>query len=238
MPYKIHRFKTLTSTNDKAKELLEKGRRNFAVAAETQTKGRGRFGRKWHSSKEGLWVSVGLKLKSVDNLKYLTFLAAIAAVKVIRKSAKINAMLKWPNDICYNGKKLCGILTEGIFGKEDFAAIGIGLNVNQKKFPKEIANIATSLRKITYKNYNKNYLLKNILGEFEKLQGVYENKDFGRIVKEWKEYSDNIGKKAEVTAKKKVYYCRIFDVDNDCNLILKLNNGKIIKIGEGDLKIL
>src|SRR3989338_10556485 len=160
MPYKIYHFKTLTSTNDKAKELLEKGKRNFAVAAETQTKGRGRFGRKWHSSKEGLWVSVALKLKSADSLKYLTFLAAIAAVKTVRKAAKINAMLKWPNDIYYDGKKLCGILAEGVFGKEDFAAIGIGLNVNQKKFTKEIANIATSLKEITNKSYNNNYLLK------------------------------------------------------------------------------
>src|SRR3989344_7495917 len=137
-------------------------------------------------------------------------------------------MLKWPNDIYYDGKKLCGILAEGVFGKEDFAAIGIGLNVNQKKFPKEIANIATSLKEITLKDYNMGRLLKNILDEFEKLQRVYENKDFGRIIKEWKKYSDNIGKIAKAAAMQKTHYGKILNVNNDCSLMLKLNNGKII----------
>ena len=235
MPYKIYHFKTLTSTNDKAKELLEKGRRNFAVVAETQTKGRGRFGRKWHSSKEGLWVSIALKPKFSHNLQFLTFIASIAVVKAIRKTAKINAMLKWPNDIYCNGKKLCGILTEGIFGKEDFAAIGIGLNVNQKRFSKEIGNIATSLKIITKKKFNRIFFLKNILDEFEKLHEVYENENFGRIIKEWKKYSDNIGKMAKVAAMQKTHYGKILKVNNDCSLTLKLNNGKIVKIAEGDL---
>lgn len=237
MPYKILYFRKLASTNDKAKELLEKGRRNFAVAAEMQTKGRGRFGRRWYSSKEGLWFSIALKLKSADSLKYLTFVASIAVVRAVRKAAKINAMLKWPNDIYYNGKKLCGILTEGIFGKEDFAVVGIGLNVNQKKFPKEISNAAESLRIITNKNFDKKKFLKDILNEFEGLYPLYKNKNFNEIISKWKEYSDNIGKMAEVAAMQKVFCGHIEGIDEDCSLILRLSNGKTARILEGDLRI-
>ena len=76
------------------------------------------------------------------------------------------------------------------------------------------------------------------MDEFEKLQGLYESKDFGRIIKEWKRYSDNIGKIAKAAAMQKTHYGKILNVNNDCSLMLKLNNGKIIKIAEGDLKIL
>ncbi len=235
MPYKIYHFKTLTSTNDKAKELLEKGERDFVVAAEMQTKGRGRFKRKWHSAKEGLWFSIGLKPEFMDNIQYLTFLASIAAVKSIRKIAKIDAKIKWPNDIHCGNKKLCGILTEVAFGKENAAVIGIGININQKKFPKDIESTATSLKIATGKNFDKDYFLKDILIEFEKLYGVYKNKKFNEIADEWRKCSDTLGRIGIVVTKNGQYHGRAFDIDNECNLLLELNDGKIVKIAEGDL---
>src|SRR3989338_10621694 len=139
MAYKIHYFKSLESTQDKAKEFAKKNLSNAVIVADVQTKGRGRFKRKWHSAKGGLWMSILLKPKNTENLQYLTFIAAIAVVKSIKKIANLKTSIKWPNDVHFNGKKLCGILTEGDFGKENFAVIGIGLNVNQKKFSKEIS---------------------------------------------------------------------------------------------------
>lgn len=140
--YKIHHFKSLASTQDKAKEFSKKGLSNVVITADVQTEGRGRFKRKWHSSKGGLWMSILLKPKSAENMQYLTFVAAISVVKVIKKMTGIDAKIKWPNDVHYKGKKLCGILTEGIFGKESYAVVGIGLNVNQDKFPTDIKNTA------------------------------------------------------------------------------------------------
>src|SRR3989344_9024793 len=139
--FKIHHFESLTSTQDKSKEFAAKGLFDIAVISEKQTLGRGRMQRKWASSPGNLFMSIVLKPIDIKNLQYLTFAAAISAVKSVKTIAKINCSIKWPNDVNYNGKKLCGILTEGIFGNENFAIVGIGLNVNQKKFGKNIQNI-------------------------------------------------------------------------------------------------
>ena len=134
--YKIYHFKSLPSTQDKAKEFAKKGLSNVIIIADVQTRGRGRFKRKWYSSKGGLWMSILLKPSTIQNLQYLTFSAAVAVVKAIKKILNLNIKIKWPNDVHYNGKKLCGILTEGIFGKENHVVVGIGVNVNQNKFTK------------------------------------------------------------------------------------------------------
>src|SRR3989344_4439747 len=143
--HKIHHFKSLTSTQDKAKEFAKKGLSNVIIVADIQTKGRGRFKRKWFSQKGGLWMSILLKPKNVENLQYLTFAAAVAVAKSIKKTANLSTSIKWPNDVHYKGKKLCGILTEGIF-PANYVVVGIGLNVNQNKFPDEIKSTAISLR--------------------------------------------------------------------------------------------
>ena len=169
MQYKIHHFKSLTSTQDKAKEFAKIGLSNIVFVADYQTKGRGRFKRKWYSDKNGMWMSILLKPNNVENLSYLTFAAAIAVVKSIKKMANLNTNIKWPNDVNYNGKKLCGILTEGIFGKDNYVAVGIGLNVNQSKFPDIIKNSATSLKIIKNRTIDATKLRKKIIYEFFKL---------------------------------------------------------------------
>ena len=119
MTYKIFHFKSLTSTQDKAKEFSKKRLSNVVIISDIQTKGRGRFKRKWYSNSGGLWLSILLKPKDTGNLQYLTFAAAVAVVRSIKKITNLNTNIKWPNDVHYKVKKLCGILTEGIFGKEN-----------------------------------------------------------------------------------------------------------------------
>ncbi|MEK6828205.1 MAG: biotin--[acetyl-CoA-carboxylase] ligase, partial [Nanoarchaeota archaeon] len=175
MPYKIFHFKSLTSTQDKAKEFSKKGLSDVVIIADTQTKGRGRFKRKWHSDKNGLWMSILLKQKKIENLQYLTFAAAVAVVKSIKKIANLNTSIKWPNDVHYKGKKLCGILTEGIFGKDNYIAVGIGINVNQNKFLDDIKNIASSLKIIKKQNFSINKIAANIIDEFYTLYNYYND---------------------------------------------------------------
>ena len=237
MPYKIFHFKSLASTQDKAREFSEKGLFNVAVIAGVQTKGRGRFKRKWHSGKNGLWMSVLLKPEKIENLQYLTFAAAIAIVKSIRKIAHLNTSIKWPNDVHYKGKKLCGILTEGIFGSGNYAIVGVGLNVNQNKFPSEIKNIASSLKIIKKQNFNINKIAKSILDEFCILYDYYNKNQFGKILKIWKKYCDTINKNVTVITKTKKLNGKAVGIDKNCNLLLKTKNNEIIKIIEGDINI-
>ena len=236
--YKIYHFKSLTSTQDKAKELIKKGLSNAVIISDIQTKGRGRFKRKWHSGKGGLWMSVLLKPDNVQNLQYLTFIAAISVVKSIKEITNLKTYIKWPNDVHYKGKKLCGILTEGIFGKENSVIVGIGLNVNQKNFPNDVKGIATSLGIIKNKGFEIREVMQNILDEFFRLYNDYYNENkFDSVLTVWKRHCDTIGKNVAVMTKAKKLDGKAVGVDEECNLLLKLKNNKIVKIMEGDIKV-
>ncbi len=237
MKYKILHFNSLTSTQDKAKEFVKKGLSNIVIVSHTQTKGRGRFKRKWYSAKGGLWMSILLKLKNVENLQYLTFATAVAVVKSIKKIANLKTNIKWPNDVHYKGKKLCGILTEGIFGRENYAIVGIGLNINQNKFPNEIKNTTISLRMVKHRFYDIKKLMQNILVEFFDLYNYYNEDKPQQILKTWKRYCDTINKDVIVITKTKRLSGKAIDVDKNCNLLLKTKNNRIIKIVEGDIKV-
>ena len=235
--YSVRRFKSLASTQDKAKEFLRKGLSNVVVISDLQTKARGRFGRKWQSSKGGLWMSILLKPKNIQNLQYLTFAAAISVVKSIKKVTGLKTNIKWPNDIHYKDRKLCGILTENIFGSENYVIVGIGLNVNQDKFPKDIHNIAASIKLINNKKTSIGELSKIIISEFFNIyNNQYKKNRLNKIMKEWKKYCDTISKKVSVISGNKSIEGKAVGVDNDCSLILK-SKGKLIKIVEGDLRI-
>ena len=236
--YKIYHFKSLTSTQDKAKEFAKKGLSNIIVAADIQTKGRGRFKRKWHSGKGSLSMSILLKPKNIKNLQYLTFAAAIAVVNSIKNVSKLKTSIKWPNDVHYKGKKLCGILTEVVFGKENYVVVGIGLNANQNKLPEEINNIATSLRIIKNKDFDINKLIKSIIDEFFNLYNRYYKKNkLSHILKIWKQYCDTINKNVTIITKFKELKGKAIGVDNDCSLLLKTKNNELIKVIEGDIKV-
>ena len=237
MPYKIFHFKSLTSTQDKAKEFSEKGLSNVAIIADTQTKGRGRFKRKWHSGKKGLWMSILLKPEKIENLQYLTFAAAVAVVKSIKKIASLNTNIKWPNDVHYKGEKLCGILTEGILGKDNYVAVGIGINVNQNKFPDDIKNIASSLKIIKKQNFSIQKITTNIIDEFYTLYNYYNDNKPKKILKNWKKYCDTINKNVIVITTTKKLKGKVIGINKECNLLLRVKNNKVVKIIEGDVSI-
>jgi BirA family transcriptional regulator, biotin operon repressor / biotin---[acetyl-CoA-carboxylase] ligase len=234
--FKFYHYKTLTSTNDKAKELLRKGIGKAVIVAHRQTRGRGRFSRQWLSSPGGLYLTILLKEKNLDKAGYLTFISAVCVAKTVIEVSKLDAKVKWPNDVMVNGKKICGILTETISGKESYALVGIGLNVNQEKFPKEIADISTSLKIKANKTYNLNKILKLITKEFDTIYTTdYTKKDYHEIMKLWKKYSDTLGRKIKAKTLSGTFIGKAVGIDKDCNLMLRLGNGKTKKIIEGDI---
>ena len=117
--FKFYKFGTIISTNDKAKEFSKKGVSNIVIVAEKQTKGKGRFDRKWISGLGGLYMTIVLEEKDLEKVKYLTLIAAISVAKTIIKLTNLKAKVKWPNDVLVNDKKICGILTETISGKKN-----------------------------------------------------------------------------------------------------------------------
>jgi BirA family transcriptional regulator, biotin operon repressor / biotin---[acetyl-CoA-carboxylase] ligase len=101
-------------------------------------------------------------------LQTLTILSAFIVAKVIKENYGLEPMIKLPNDVYVNGKKICGILTENtIYGEKVRSVIGIGLNTNTKIFPEELRNIATSLGMETLKQIDDQQILEQIISELK-----------------------------------------------------------------------
>jgi BirA family biotin operon repressor/biotin-[acetyl-CoA-carboxylase] ligase len=139
------------STNDDAKALALSGAPDFsAVISKTQTSGKGQNGHGFVSDRGGLYLSV-IACRGLDAKKasFITLAAAVAVYDAVYKICGHRPKIKWVNDLLLNNKKICGILTESRIlpqTKElEFAVIGIGININNENFPKELEDKATSL---------------------------------------------------------------------------------------------
>ncbi len=131
MKLKKYTFKSVTSTNDIAIKKIKKGIPSGIIIAKNQTKGRGRYGKKWISITNNLFMSIFFSLNKRISLKKLTFISCQivknSLIKLMQKKIKI----KKPNDLLINNRKVCGILQEIVFFKNNkFAIIGIGVNIN------------------------------------------------------------------------------------------------------------
>ena len=141
----------LDSTNTHARELARQGAAaGTVIIAQTQSAGRGRLGRSFHSpASTGLYFSLILRPDcKPEQLMHLTCAAAVAACDAVERACGLRPGIKWINDLTLEGKKLGGILTELSFstdGRVSSAVIGIGINVKKKSFPRELQPIACSL---------------------------------------------------------------------------------------------
>ena len=164
---KIKKYKYIASTNALAKEL--KHEPWLVVLAEKQSGGYGRKKDYWFSPKGGLYFSIILPKSAIEDLQTLTILAAFITAKAIKDNFKLEPFIKLPNDVYINRKKVAGILTETVVGKDvRFSIMGIGLNTNIDKFPKELENTATSLKMELGKEIDNNKILKQIVENIKK----------------------------------------------------------------------
>lgn len=175
-----HFFKT-GSTNRVAMDLGYSGApEGTVVLAEEQTAGRGRSGRTWHSERgSGLYLTLLLRPRlSPAQAPLLTMLAGLSAHAAIKSHTAMVPELKWPNDLLLNGKKIGGILTEMHAEPTQvrFVIVGIGINVNQDKFPSDISLLAASLRTESGRTHSRIELLVQLLTQFES--------DYNRFLRE------------------------------------------------------
>ncbi|MGB9789771.1 biotin--[acetyl-CoA-carboxylase] ligase [Thermotoga caldifontis] len=172
----IVRVPIIGSTNDFLKENWRTFPHGTVVVADVQTAGRGRFNRLWHSPEGGLWFSILFKPRKRVRPNFYTKLCAVSIVRALKRT-KIDAKLKWPNDVYVDGKKLAGILTETVFEEEQIRAVivGIGLNVNNE-IPQELEKKATSLKILTGEEFEKLSIMTSILKQINKALKVYSKK--------------------------------------------------------------
>lgn len=198
-------FDTIDSTNTKAQELAEKGYPSGTlVVADKQESGKGRRGRSWVSpSGTGIFMTLMIKPDiNPNNASMLTLVAALAVAKAITSVTGEEALIKWPNDIVVNSKKVCGILTEmnAQFDYINHIVVGIGINVHNESFPEEISQMASSLMiEAGGKRFHRAQIIAETMSYFEQYYDTFlKTQDLSALVREYDELLVNMNKAVRV----------------------------------------
>ena len=261
----IECFKEIDSTNTYAKRVLaesgnlrgpdgsltDAGKKyhHAVIVAEKQTAGRGRLGRTFVSpEKTGIYISVIYAPQGgITNPARLTACAAVAICRAIKE---YNPQIKWINDIFVTGKKVCGILAEGVANFEsgmiESAVVGIGINIKKNKtaFDGELADVAGTLEDASDVQLSRAQIAAEIAGQVLKIfeEDASSEAAHKAIIKEYKEASFLIGRELTVFPligdQKSGYKATATDIDENAGLIVTLSDGtkKTLTSGEVTLK--
>jgi BirA family transcriptional regulator, biotin operon repressor / biotin---[acetyl-CoA-carboxylase] ligase len=238
---RIYHFFKVDSTNRVALELGHAGEPEGAVVlAEEQTAGRGRAGRTWHSERaEGIYVTLLLRPKLAPvQAPLLTMMAGLSARAAIQAQTGLEADLKWPNDLLVGGKKVGGILTEmhAEPSQVRFVIVGLGINVNQEKFPGELGAMATSLRASTGRPQARLELLVRLLREFESDYNRFLADGAASVVERFTAVSSYAqGKRVQVTNGKDSFAGVTAGLGPEGLLLVKRESGQVVTVIAGDV---
>lgn len=230
------------STNNYLKRNLENLSDLTVVTAEFQTAGRGRMGKSFCSPKgTGAYFSLLLKNNiSVEISKHLTVMAAVAVLEELKTVTDRDVKIKWVNDVYIDGKKVCGILTEGAVNPQkdalNYAVIGIGINLKipENAFPKDLADIVTSVFENEYTVSQKENLINGIVCRIYKM---LMSEDVGYI-DIYRKYSYLDGKKINIINGISAESATAVCIDENCNLLVKKDtNGELVTLFSGDVSI-
>lgn len=233
-------FDTIDSTNTKAQELAEKGYPSGTlVVADKQESGKGRRGRSWVSpSGTGIFMTLMIKPDiNPNNASMLTLVAALAVAKAITSVTGEEAMIKWPNDIVVNGKKVCGILTEmnAQFDYINHIVVGIGINVHNESFPEEISQMASSLMiEAGGKRFHRAQIIAEAMSYFEQYYDTFlKTQDLSALVREYDKLLVNRNKSVRVLDPKEPFDGKAMGITPKGELIVDTwESRKLVSSGE------
>ncbi|MCL2838618.1 MAG: biotin--[acetyl-CoA-carboxylase] ligase [Oscillospiraceae bacterium] len=241
----IHILKSVDSTNNAAKEMAIAGAAHGTVIiAETQTAGRGRYGRSFYSPPlGGLYMSIILRTKflGLTDTTHITASAAVAVCRAIETVTGVAPKIKWVNDIFLDDKKICGILTEAVTdfesGSIDWIVIGMGINVTTNDFPDDVQNIATSIFAVGSNDDNAT-VRSRIAAELINIFLSPDSQIFDpKIYAEYKEKSMLIGRTVTVIGSDEPYEATAIDIDEQCRLIVRKSNNSITALSTGEVSV-
>jgi len=240
----VYYVPVLGSTNSRAKELAERGEAEGAlVITEKQTKGKGRLARQWHSpSGVNLLFSVLFRPPfSLDRVFSLTMLVAVSLVDAIREMTGLVTMIKWPNDIYCNGKKMAGILTEfsANRGALEYVIVGTGINVNWdlRDMP-ELQDSATSMMNEAGYPVSRVALLSCVLETLERNYGLLLIGEDDRIRDQWNRHSLVIGRDVLIDPEGEKKRASVTGIDRNGALLIEEEDGRASSIVCGDVQVL
>lgn len=230
---KIH-LSSIDSTNTYLKENYEKLDNYTFVSTDEQTNGRGRNSRVWKSEngKNLLFSLLIFEKKLIEDFKEISILSAYSIIQVLEKLGINNLSIKWPNDIYYKDKKICGILLEAVTkSKMECLIVGVGLNVNQKEFNDEYLTTPTSIMNVTNKEIDINQLKEDIYNQLiNNLEAKKNNKDFYEEISKY-DYLKN--KEAYALIENNKTRIKVIGINKDYSLNIEYENiNRNIESGE------
>ena len=242
----IELFKSVTSTNDKARELATFDSSipsRAVVIANEQTAGRGRLGRSFYSPADtGIYMSFLIKPEfDITHAGLITTAAATAVVAAIEKLTDAEPEIKWVNDVYLNNKKICGILTEAVSdfesGTIQYLVVGIGINCSTKNFPKELAEQGGSLTD-SDEAFFRNALVAEVINQFIPLTHHLEKRKF---LDSYRKHSMVIGKEIMVYKggidNGEGRAARAKDIDDNGGLMVEYDDGTKETLATGEISI-
>lgn len=239
----IH-FDSVESTNDIAGQMAKEGApEGRVVVADEQTAGRGRFSRAWVSGKsKGLWFSLVLRPKAeAERISQLTMVMAVAVAATVSELYGLSLGIKWPNDLLLDGKKVCGILSEGLIEKGEVAHVIIGIGLNVEAGPID----AGYLEKGFGIKVDRDRLLKELLVSIKKWYEIWLVKGFEPVRTAWLEDSVTIGQEVEISDFRKmisgeapkIFAGRAIDVDEKGALVVEGMDGEVRSFNSGEVSL-
>lgn len=234
---------TMDSSNTQAKRMGEDGAENGTlVVTDCQTAGKGRRGRSWVSP-VGMNCYYTVLLRPdipAEKASMITLVAALALAKAIKETTQLETLIKWPNDVIANGKKLCGILTESSTDLEyiNYLVVGIGVNCNQTEFPDEIKETASSIRLETGRKVNRCQLLGSFLTYFEQYYEIFlQTEDLSQLEEEYNSLLVNRGREVKIIEKGCERVLTAIGIDQNGALLVKDGEGRQEAIISGEVSV-
>lgn len=234
--------RAVSSTNTYLKELdvsaLPEG---HAVLADMQTGGRGRMGRIFQSpAGQGVYLTVLLKPPvPLTDTPFLTICAAVAVCRSLEVVCDFTPSIKWVNDIFYEGKKICGILTEAFISAEmqsvDYAVVGMGVNTGY--ISDEVADVAISVEQITGKRGLRNRLAAEMLYQLETVYDSFLSGDRDPILGAYTQRMFITGREVTVIQPAGNYQAVVQGVDSTGGLIIQKKDGSTGVLSSGEVRL-
>lgn len=232
---------SVSSTNTLLRQQADQGAAQGTVLlAGQQTQGRGRMGRSFYSPQgTGLYLSLLLRPQADQPAAQLTALAAVAMCQAMEEVFDRHPQIKWVNDLFLNGRKICGILTEGAFSVEsgalEYLVLGVGVNLTAPEdgFPGELAAIAGSLLE-TGADDGKNRLAAAFLNRFWEGYTHPENRQF---VEDYRRRSLVIGRQVTVHSGCHSRPAQVLDIDDQCRLLVRWESGETQALSCGEISV-
>lgn len=226
----VIRFKQIDSTSTYARLNAQSLPLPSLITAECQSAGRGRRGNSFYSP-DGTGLYMTLLFEAKNDIPLVTPAAALAVCKSLNEFFGINAKIKWVNDVFYNEKKICGILSEcfSVNGKR-LIAVGIGINLTTDGFPDSLPN-AGSVGQSCDKTALAETLCRYIL-EYA------ENPDDNAVAQEYERQLFIIGRRISFNENGVGYTAVVKGINSQCNLIVELTDKSLKTLSSGEISII